>query len=35
MSEKRYIGAQELLDDSFRLGLKVLRSGFKPDFRFV
>jgi hypoxanthine phosphoribosyltransferase len=32
MSEKRYIGAQELLDDSFRLGLKVLRSGFKPDF---
>jgi len=32
MAEKRYIQAQELLDDSFRLGLKVLRSGFKPDF---
>jgi len=32
MLEKRYITAQELLDDSFRLGLKVLASGFLPDF---
>ncbi len=32
MAEKQYIKAQELLDDSFRLGLKVLDSGFKPDF---
>jgi len=31
-AEKRYIKAQELLDDSFRLGLKVLESGFLPDF---
>lgn len=32
MAEKQYIRAQELLDDSFRLGLKVLASGFLPDF---
>lgn len=32
MTEKQYIKAQDLLDDSFRLGLKVLDSGFKPDF---
>jgi uncharacterized protein len=32
MAEKQFIKAQELLDDSFRLGLKVLASGFKPDF---
>lgn len=32
MAEKQYINAQELLDDSFRLGLKVLESGFLPDF---
>lgn len=30
--DKRYIDAQELLEDSFRLGLKVLASGFRPDF---
>jgi hypothetical protein len=30
--EKRYIGAQELLEDSFRLGLAVHASGFRPDF---
>lgn len=30
--EKRYIDAQELLEDSFRLGLRVLASGFRPDF---
>jgi len=32
MAEKQYIKAQDLLDDSFRLGLKVLESGFRPDF---
>jgi len=32
MAEKQYIRAQDLLDDSFRLGLKVLASGFLPDF---
>jgi len=32
MAEKQFIKAQELLEDSFRLGLKVLDSGFKPDF---
>jgi hypoxanthine phosphoribosyltransferase len=32
MTEKQFIKAQDLLDDSFRLGLKVLESGFKPDF---
>jgi hypoxanthine phosphoribosyltransferase len=32
MTEKRFIDAQELLMDSFRLGLNVLDSGFRPDF---
>jgi hypoxanthine phosphoribosyltransferase len=32
LAEKQFIKAQELLDDSFRLGLKVLASGFKPNF---
>jgi uncharacterized protein len=32
MAEKQFITAQELLEDSFRLALKVLESGFKPDF---
>ena len=32
MAEKQFIDAQQLLDDSFRLGLKVFDSGFKPDF---
>jgi hypothetical protein len=32
MAEKYFITAQELLDDSFRLGGKVLASGFRPDF---
>jgi hypothetical protein len=30
--DKRYIGAQELLEDSFRLGLKVLADDFRPNF---
>ncbi len=32
MAEKQYIRAQELLEDSFRLGRQVLDSGFRPDF---
>ncbi|MCR9260664.1 MAG: phosphoribosyltransferase family protein [Pseudomonadaceae bacterium] len=31
-SEKIYINADELLRDSFALALKVLESGFRPDF---
>jgi len=30
--EKKFISAQELLEDSVRLGIKVLKSGFKPYF---
>ena len=30
MSRKHYIGAQELLEDSFKLGAKVIKSGFRP-----
>ncbi|TNE65989.1 MAG: hypoxanthine phosphoribosyltransferase [Alphaproteobacteria bacterium] len=29
---KHYVTAQELLDDSFQLGVKILKSGFKPKF---
>jgi hypoxanthine phosphoribosyltransferase len=29
---KQYISAQQLLDDSFALGLQVMESGFYPDF---
>jgi len=32
MSDKYYITAQQLLTDSFSLGLEILRSGFRPDF---
>ncbi|MBR9910735.1 MAG: hypoxanthine phosphoribosyltransferase [Gammaproteobacteria bacterium] len=32
MGEKHYISANELLQDSFRLGLDIVRSGFRPDF---
>lgn len=32
MSEKYYISAQQLLLDSFRLGLEIYQDGFKPDF---
>jgi len=32
MSDKYYISAQELLTDSFRMGLEILHSGFRPDF---
>ena len=29
---KTYISAQSLLEDSFRLGVQILDSGFRPDF---
>lgn len=29
---KKYINAQDLLDDSYKLGLQVLDSGCKPDY---
>ena len=32
MTEKIYITAQELLDDSFRLAAKIYESGFRPNF---
>jgi uncharacterized protein len=32
MVEKEFITAQQLLNDSYRLGLKILDSGFRPDF---
>ena len=32
MSQKRFITAQELLVDSFRLAHQVFLSGFRPDF---
>ena len=31
-SRKTYIGAQSLLEDSFRLGMQILESGFRPSF---
>lgn len=30
MSEKHYIPAQQLLEDSFRLGAKIIQHGFRP-----
>ncbi|MGE5342855.1 MAG: phosphoribosyltransferase [Candidatus Omnitrophota bacterium] len=32
MIEKKYISAQELLEDSIRLGIKIYESGFRPHF---
>jgi hypoxanthine phosphoribosyltransferase len=32
MVEKKYISAQELLEDSFQLGLNIFKSGFRPNF---
>ncbi|ASJ71736.1 phosphoribosyltransferase [Granulosicoccus antarcticus] len=32
MSEKLYLNAQQLLEDSFSLAAKVYRSGFRPSF---
>lgn len=30
MSEKRYLSAQQLLEDSFRLGARIIEDGFRP-----
>jgi len=30
--EKQFISASQLLDDSFRLGMQILESGFRPHF---
>ena len=30
--EKTYISANDLLLDSYKLGIKIFDSGFKPDF---
>lgn len=30
--EKKYIGAQELLEDSVKLGARILKSDFRPNF---
>jgi hypoxanthine phosphoribosyltransferase len=32
MNEKRYVSAQELLNDAFELGIRVFKSDFKPSF---
>ena len=32
MVEKKFIDAQELLEDSFKLAIQIIESGFKPDF---
>jgi hypoxanthine phosphoribosyltransferase len=32
MTDKIYINAQQLLEDSFMLGAKIIKSGFKPNF---
>ena len=32
MTEKHYINAQELLEDSYQLGAEILQSEFRPDF---
>jgi len=32
MDGKQYLSAQDLLNDSFKLGLHIFKSGFKPSF---
>jgi hypoxanthine phosphoribosyltransferase len=32
VTDKQYISAQQLLEDSFRLGAQILNSGFRPNF---
>ncbi len=32
MADKTFVTAQSLLDDSFRLGLKIMEDGFHPDY---
>lgn len=31
-TEKKFIDAQDLMEDSIRLGIRVLQSGFRPNF---
>ena len=32
LMKKRFIGEQELLEDSYRLAVQIYQSGFRPDF---
>ena len=32
MADKTFLTPQSLLDDSFRLGLKIMADGFHPDY---
>lgn len=32
MVDKRYITAQDLLDDSYKMGIRIFKSGFHPSF---
>ena len=32
MQNKRYINEQDLIEDAFRLGVKIFNSGFRPSF---
>ena len=32
MTEKKFIDAQELMEESIRLGVEILHSGFRPNF---
>ncbi|MEM7806403.1 MAG: hypoxanthine phosphoribosyltransferase, partial [Pseudomonadota bacterium] len=32
MADKLYIDAQDLLEDSFKLGADIVASGFRPSF---
>lgn len=32
MQDKRYLNAQDLLNDAFQLGIRIYRSGFRPSF---
>lgn len=32
MADKTFVTPQGLLDDSFRLGLKIIEDGFYPDY---
>ena len=31
-AKKRYVEAQSLVEDSYRLAVKIYESGFRPDF---
>ena len=31
MVEKMYVRAQDLIEDSMRLGIKIFQSGFRPN----